>query len=92
MTEPRTQEQINEEEWQNPANWRFGLVYHSERDSRPWVPKRSLFNRRRSGGTPNFAKRAARQYLMVVVGVLLSFFLLVVTLERLGVLGAGPLR
>ncbi|MCA1841274.1 MAG: DUF5808 domain-containing protein [Actinobacteria bacterium] len=35
------QERINESEWGNPANWWAGLIYHSRRDDRVWVPKRS---------------------------------------------------
>ena len=70
MSEQRSQPEIDEAEWQNPANWRFGLFYYSPRDSRPWVPKRSMYGRRRYGGTPNFAKPSARQHLMVIVGIL----------------------
>jgi uncharacterized membrane protein len=87
MSEQHDQERINETEWENPANWRYGLFYRSERDSRIWVPKRSMFGRRRYGGTPNFAKKSARQYMMLVVGLALVLFLFVVALERLGVLG-----
>lgn len=82
----RTQEQIDHEEWENPANWHWGIFYHSARDSRDWVPKRSMFGRRRYGGTPNFAKPGARAHMMILVSLLLLFFLVVVTLERLGVL------
>jgi uncharacterized membrane protein len=84
--EQRSQEEIDHAEWENPANWRYGLFYHSERDSRPWVPKRSMYGRRRYGGTPNFAKPSARQHLMVIVGILLLFLLVVASLERLGML------
>jgi uncharacterized membrane protein len=84
--EQRSQEEIDHTEWKNPANWRYGLFYHSERDSRPWVPKRSMYGRRRYGGTPNFAKPSARQHLMVIVGILLLFLLVVASLERLGML------
>ena len=86
MSDPQSQDEINEAEWLNAANWRYGLFYHSERDSRPWVPKRSLFGRRRFGGTPNFAKKTARQYLMLVMGVMVLLFVVVVWLERLGIL------
>jgi uncharacterized membrane protein len=30
----------NLSEWENPANWFAGLIYHSRRDSRTFVPKR----------------------------------------------------
>jgi uncharacterized membrane protein len=86
MSERPTEEEIDEAEWLTSANWRLGLFYHSERDSRVWVPKRSMFGRRRYGGTPNFAKKSARRYMMLMVGIALVFLLLVVALERLGVL------
>jgi uncharacterized membrane protein len=37
-----TQDEINQAEWQDPANWSDSLVgiYFSKRDSRVWVPKR----------------------------------------------------
>lgn len=34
------QDNLNESEWENPANWWGGLLYHSQRDNRTWVPKR----------------------------------------------------
>jgi uncharacterized membrane protein len=86
MAEHRTQQQIDEAEWLDAANWRYGLFYYSEADSRPWVPKRSMFGRRRFGGTPNFAKRTARQYMMLLGGLLLLVLLIVTTLERAGIL------
>lgn len=86
MTEHRTQEETDYAEWEDPANWRFGLFYYSELDSRDWVPKRSMFGRRRYGGTPNFAKPSARRYMMIMVGLMLLFFLVVVSLERAGIL------
>lgn len=38
-----TQDQIDQAEWENPANWSDTIVgvYFSKRDSRVWVPKRS---------------------------------------------------
>ena len=86
MAQRPSQQEINEREWLNADNWRYGLFYYSPRDSRPWVPKRSMFGRRRFGGTPNFAQPSARQYLLLMVGLLLVLFLLVITLERLGIL------
>lgn len=82
----RSQDEINDAEWQNPANWRYGLFYYGPRDTRAWVPKRSLFGRRRYGGTPNFAHPGARSSMMLLVGVLVIIFLFIVWLERLGVL------
>ena len=48
------QDEINEAEWQNPANWssaRLGF-YFSKQDTRTWVPKR----KRITGWTLNLAK------------------------------------
>ena len=90
--EPRNQAQIDQAEWANEKNWRWGLFYYSERDSRPWVPKRSLYGRHRYGGTPNFAKESARRYLMLLVGLMLLLLLFVLALERTGILGSGPPR
>jgi uncharacterized membrane protein len=81
-----TQEQINDSEWHNPANWRYGLVYFSARDSRAWVPKRAMFGRRRYGGTPNFANPSARRYMALMLSLMLMLLLAVMTLERLGIL------
>ena len=86
MEPQQSQDEINETEWLDAANWRYGLFYYSARDSRPWVPKRSLYGRRRYGGTPNFAKRAARQYMMLIIGFMLLLLLVITTLERLGIL------
>jgi len=82
MAEQQSQQEIDEEEWNHKANWRFSLFYYSERDSRPWVPKRSMFGRRRFGGTPNFAKKSARQYMMIILGLAFVFFLLIASLGR----------
>ena len=81
-----TQEETDEREWQNRDNWRYGLFYHSETDSRLWVPKRTMFGRSRFGGTPNFAKPAARTYFMLIVGVCLFVLLVVIALDRSGIL------
>ncbi len=82
MNDQPSQEEINETEWLKPANWRGGIFYHSEKDSRSWVPKRKMFGRRRYGGTPNFAKESARKFIMIVVGVCVLVFLVVVSLEN----------
>ena len=84
MEDKRIQEEINEKEWSNRANWRFGLFYHSIRDSRTWVPKRTMFGRSRFGGTPNFARPEATTFLMVLVGIMVFLILLVIALERSG--------
>jgi uncharacterized membrane protein len=84
MARQPTQQEIDEQEWENPASWRWGLFYYSERDSRPWVPKRSMFGRRRFGGTPNFAKPAARAYFMLMVGVAALIVLVLIATGRMG--------
>lgn len=80
------QARINEAEWENRANWRLGIFYHSARDTRPFVPKRSMFGRRRFGGTPNFAHRSARAYVMILLGLLVFVLLVVMALERNGII------
>ncbi len=37
-----TRDEINQAEWENPANWSDAVVgvYFSKRDDRVWVPKR----------------------------------------------------
>ena len=87
MATKLTQEEIDEREWQNKDNWRCGLFYYSEKDSRMWVPKRSFFQRRRYGGTPNFAKPAARSHFMLLVGIGVLVVLVVIALDRSGLLG-----
>ena len=88
MATKPSQEEIDEQEWRNTDNWRLGLFYYSEKDSRMWVPKRSMFSRRRHGGTPNFAKPAARSHFMLLVGVGVLVVLVVIALDRMGVLGS----
>ncbi|MBI3992708.1 MAG: hypothetical protein HY342_05505 [Candidatus Lambdaproteobacteria bacterium] len=78
--------QADEAEWNKPESWRFGIFYYSERDSRIWVPKRSLFSRRRSGGTPNLAKRQARLFVGTLLGFFLFLLAVVVALSRAGYL------
>lgn len=48
------QSEINESEWQNPANWHWG-IYNSPRDTRVIVPKPLKW----TGWTFNFAHTAA---------------------------------
>ena len=33
------QDGVNESEWEDPANWRAGILYYSPRDDRVFVPK-----------------------------------------------------
>ena len=83
MSDNPSQDEINETEWLNPTNWRVGIFYFSQKDSRSWVPKRSMFGRRRFGGTPNFAKESARKFMMIVIGLCLLVFLAVVSVENM---------
>lgn len=86
MSEDNKQQRINESEWKNPANWRWGLFYFSETDSRDWVPKRAMMGRKRFGGTPNLAKKSARIYMLLLFGLFTLVFILVASLERSGFL------
>ncbi len=81
----KSQEEIDEREWSDAANWRFGLFYSSKKDSRAWVPKRSMFGRRRYGGTPNFAHPGGRGFFMLLVGACLLFLLVVVAVDQSGI-------
>ncbi len=49
-----TQDNINQSEWNNPANWSV-LKYNSPRDSRLFVPKRRGF-----GWTVNFGNKSGK--------------------------------
>ena len=82
MSNQPNQQEINDTEWLDSANWRYGIFYFSEKDTRSWVPKRSMLGRRRYGGTPNFAKDSARKFMMVVAGACVVIFLVVVSLEN----------
>ena len=66
---------IDDAEWQDPTNWRWGAFYFSRRDSRAFVPKRHP----QLGVTINFARPAG---IGLLVGVLL-----VVTLVALATRG-----
>jgi uncharacterized membrane protein len=53
------QDEINQQEWENPANWggpKWISVYFSKRDTRTWVPKQipglGLWSKK---ATPNLA-------------------------------------
>lgn len=59
-----TQDEINQREWENPANWSV-LTYSSPRDSRVFVPKR-----RGVGVTMNFGHKNGRISFLVVLALL----------------------
>jgi uncharacterized membrane protein len=73
-----SQEEIDAEEWANPANWGgwFGS-YRSKRDSRTWVPKRNPD----LGSTLNFARSGAWWSLLGLFTVPLAFVLLLLLLR-----------
>ncbi|MCH8883813.1 MAG: hypothetical protein IIA41_09990 [SAR324 cluster bacterium] len=84
MNDRSPQDERNDAEWENRANWRLGLFYSSQRDTRAWVPKRSTLGRRRLGVTPNFARPEARAYLKVVIAGFVLLFVVLWMLERMG--------
>lgn len=70
-----SQDDINEEEWANPANWRGPFcIYSSKSDNRIWVPKRNPS----MGWTLNFAHGAAWWSLLGLSIIPLAFVLLAI--------------
>ncbi len=59
-----TQDDINQHEWENPANWSF-LTYSSGKDSRMFVPKR-----RGIGVTMNFGHKKGKISFLVLLALL----------------------
>ncbi|HEX7927683.1 MAG TPA: hypothetical protein VF678_08835 [bacterium] len=83
--EGTAQTAVNEAEWANRANWRLGLFYVSPRDSRIWVPKRTIFGRKhRLGLTPNFSRRGARLYMGLLGSMALGTIVALLVLKGLG--------
>lgn len=76
------QDEINQAEWNDRKNWSF-IVYHSERDTRMWVPKRFGW-----GWTINLRnKTCARLFLGILlavafIGLIVSLGLLVIFPKR----------
>ena len=70
------QRQINDAEWQDPKNWHGGWlgVYHSQQDSRLWVPKRNPI----MGWTVNTARPAGLA--LVIAPFLVALVVVVVAL------------
>ena len=68
------QDRINQHEWDDAANWRWSVIYRSERDTRTLVPRPDLG----PGWTLNFAHRTAWLYLLGLSIVPLGFLLLFV--------------
>jgi len=69
-----TQNELNEREWKNPRNWKWGIFYSCDRDTRVWVPKRLRW----MGWTFNFAHRKSWYWLAVVFSwiIIVIFFVL----------------
>jgi uncharacterized membrane protein len=64
------QDEINQAEWENPANWTADsellCVYFSHKDSRTWVPKRNP----KMGATLNLGRRSGVAWLVgFMVGI-----------------------
>ena len=67
MTDHRTQDEINQAEWENLNNW--STIYFSKRDSRTWVPKRNP----KQGWTINFGDSSGARWIYYIFAM---FFLL----------------
>lgn len=79
------QADINEAEWDNPANWSGpgkGYFYFSKRDSRTWVPKSIPW----MGWTLNLGQPAGARWLLVfLVGLpLLMLWAVILTATHEG--------
>lgn len=48
---PKITRETLERLWSDPANWKYGLIYHCKEDPRIWIPKRQKWR----GWTLNFA-------------------------------------
>lgn len=72
------QHEINEAEWRDRSNWRWG-AYYSPRDTRVWVSKPIRW----TGWTLNFAHRAAWLWLAALLTPGLAVVLLCLMLESL---------
>jgi uncharacterized membrane protein len=68
-----TQKEINEAEWSDPANWRYGwlILYFGKRDTRLLVPKRKPA----FGFTVNLGRREGKVLLLGVAGALVTLLL-----------------
>ncbi len=57
MTEPRTQNEVDQAEWKNVDNW--SSIYFSKKDSRTCVPKRNP----QHGWTINFGSSSGGKWI-----------------------------
>ncbi len=74
------QDEINDREHANPANWSWPLgFYHSDADSRVWVPKQQAW----MGFTLNMAKPAGRIIAALFLVGLLSLAVMILALAAM---------
>jgi len=81
MEENRTQNEINQAEWQNPDNWT--TIYFSKKDTRTWVPKKNP----KQGSTINFGSPSGARwvyYLYLLFLLLGVFFGAIITYVIMG--------
>jgi protein-S-isoprenylcysteine O-methyltransferase Ste14 len=72
---PNVSRETLERLWSDPANWRYGLIYHCKEDPRVWVPKRQKWR----GWTLNLAHPHAIPHLiLVMLFVALPMYLLAI--------------
>ena len=65
MTDHRTQDEINQSEWENPDNW--SSIYFSKKDSRTCVPKKNP----KHGWTINFGSSSGAKWIYYFFAVFL---------------------
>lgn len=65
---------INNQEWENPKNWKWNEFYSSDKDTRTWVPKKPKW----MGWTLNFAKKQSYIYasIILLIPVVISIWVL----------------
>ena len=66
------QKEINELEWKNKTNWKWGSFYYCDKDTRVWVYKKPKW----CGWTLNFAKKQSYLWLFIllIVPILIVIF------------------
>jgi uncharacterized membrane protein len=65
MENNRTQDEINQAEWENPDNW--STIYFSKKDSRACVPKKNP----KHGWTINFGNPSGALWIYYLLGIFL---------------------
>ena len=56
------QKDLNEMEWSDKINWKWGIFYYSHNDTRVWAPKKPKW----CGWTLNFAKKQSYLWLLFI--------------------------